>query len=125
MELHNELMEIFTIIGNSKIFFILIIVTIMDIMLGKCRAFKENQFNSYVGVKGLVKHIMMILIVILVGVCTRLLGYEGVGSYLSILFILDDLVSIYANAEILGIPLPELDAIKPEIERKLGDRNDL
>ena len=125
MELHNEIMETLTFIGNSKIFFILIIVTIMDIVLGKCRAFKENEFNSYMGVKGLVKHVLMILIVLLVGICTRLLGYDGVGASLAGFFILDYLVSIYANAEILGIPLPELEAIKPEIERKLGDSNDL
>lgn len=125
MELHDELIEIFIAIGNSRIFFIFIVVTIIDIMLGKCRAFKENQFNSYTGAIGLVKHILMILIVLLVGVCTRLLGYDGVGSSLAVFFILDYLVSIYANAGILGIPLPELEVIKPEIERKLGDKNDL
>lgn len=125
MELHDELLEIFIAIGNSRIFFTFIVVTIIDIMLGKCRAFKENQFNSYTGVKGLVKHITMILIVILVSVCTRLLGYDGAGSSLAAFFILDYLVSIYANAEIVGIPLPKLDLIKPEIERKLGDKNDL
>lgn len=125
MELQNELLEIFTIIGNSKIFFTLIVVTIMDIILGKCRAFKENKFNSYTGVKGLIKHILVILIVILVGVCTRLLGYEGVGASLTTFFILDYVVSIYANAEIIGIPLPKLETIKPEIERKLGGKNEL
>ena len=122
MELHDELVEILRIISNSRIFFTFITVTIIDIMLGKCRAFKENKFNSYTGVKGLVKHITIILIVILVGVCTRLLGYDGVGSSLAVFFILDYLVSIYANAEIIGIPLPKLDVIKPEIERKLGDK---
>lgn len=125
MELYNEIFEIFKVVGNSKIFFTFIMVVIMDIVLGKCRAFKENQFNSYTGVKGLVKHILMILIVVLVGVCTRLLGYDGVGSSLAIFFILDYLVSIYANAELLGIPLPELDIIKPEIKKKLGSKNDL
>lgn len=125
MELYNELLEIFIAIGNSKIFFTFIVVTIIDIMLGKCRAFKENQFNSYTGVKGLVRHITTILIVVLVSVCTRLLGYAEVGSSLASFFILDYLVSIYANAEIIGIPLPKLDVIKPEVERKLGDRNDL
>ena len=97
----------------------------MDIVLGKCRAFKENQFNSYTGAKGVVKHILMILIVVLVSVCTRLLGYADVGSSLASFFILDYLVSIYANAEIIGIPLPELDVIKPEIERKLGGKHAL
>lgn len=125
MELQKELLEIFTIIGNSKMFFIFIIVTIVDVVLGKCRAFKENQFNSYIGVKGLVKHILTILIVLLVSICTRLLGYDGIGSSLAAFFILDYLISIYANAEIIGIPLPELDAIKPEIDRKLGGKNDL
>ena len=125
MKLHNEIREVLIIIGNSKIFFTFITVVFMDIVLGKCRAFKENKFNSYTGVKGLVKHILMILIVILVTVCTRLIGYEGVGSSLAGFFILDYLVSIYANAEIIGIPLPKLDVIKPEIERKLGDSNDL
>ena len=125
MELHNEIVEIFTVIGNSKIFFTFILVTITDIVLGKSRAFKENKFNSYTGVNGLIKHILTILIVLLVSVCARLLGYNGVGSSLAGFIILDYLVSIYANAEILGIPLPELEVIKPEIERKLGGKNDL
>lgn len=125
MELCNEVLEIFKVIGNSKIFFTFIVVTIMDIILGKCRAFKENKFNSYRGVKGLIKHILMILIVILITICARLSGYDGVGSSLAVFFILDYLVSIYANATIIGIPLPEIDVIKPEIEKKLGDKNDL
>lgn len=125
MGLQKELLEIFIAIGNSKIFFTFIMVVFMDIVLGKCRAFKENQFNSYTGAKGVVKHILIILIVVLVAVCTRLLGYADVGSSLASFFILDYLVSIYANAEIIGIPLPELDVIKPEIERKLGGKHAL
>ena len=125
MELQNELVEIFKVIGNSRIFFTFLVLTFIDIMLGKCRALKESEFSSYTGVKGLIKHILVILIVLLVAVCTRLLGYEGVGSSLAGFFILDYLVSIYANAEILGIPLPNIDALKPEIERKLGDKHDL
>lgn len=125
MGLQKELLEIFIAIGNSKIFFTFIMVVFMDIVLGKCRAFKENQFNSYTGAKGVVKHILIILIVVLVAVCARLLGYDGVGSSLAVFFILDYLVSIYANAEIIGIPLPELDVIKPEIERKLGGKHAL
>ena len=125
MELYNELLEIFKVIGGSKIFFTFIVTILTDVILGKCRAFKDKQFNSYVGVAGLIKHILIILIVLLISVCTRLLGYNGVGSYLAIFFILDYLVSIYANAELLGIPLPELEPIKPEIKKKLGNKNDL
>lgn len=125
MKLYKEILDTFIVIGNSKIFFIFVVVIFTDVILGKCRAFKDKQFNSYVGVLGLIKHILIILLVILISVCTRLLGYNGVGSYLAIFFILDYLISIYANAELLGIPLPELEPIKPEIKKKLGNKNDL
>lgn len=119
-----EILDAIKDLGNSKAFFIFFLTVIIDVTLGKFRAYKQGTFTSYTGVQGLIKHISIILIQIAVSVCARLIGYKSIGYSLCVFFIFDYLVSIYANAEILGINLPDITITKEEVERKLK-KNDL
>lgn len=119
MGLWNEVLEVLKEIGNSKLFLTFLMIIMLDIVAGKCRALKTGTFNSYSGVQGLVKHIVIVLMQTVVSVCGRLMGYNNIGGSLCIFFILDYMVSIYANAKVIGINLPDLEIAKKEVEKKL------
>lgn len=116
--LYKEILSAYLDLINSKIFFILITVSGLDILLGKARAFKDNMLNSYTGTRGLVNHSLVIIIALGLGVTTSLFEQQYVSNIFYIFFISDYITSIYANTQLLGIPLPELDFLKEELRRK-------
>lgn len=120
---HTEILSAIIDMFNSKMFYILLIVCGLDILLGKARAFKQKTFNSYVGLKGLVNHALVVLIVMSVEIVSILLETEHIGNIFVVFFAFDYVTSIYANAQVLGIPLPELDSLKEELRRKGGKPN--
>lgn len=115
---NNEVLSVVINVINSKMFYILLLVSGLDITLGKARAFKNGVFNSYTGLKGVVNHALIVLIVMSVEIVSILLETEYIGNIFVIFFITDYAASIYANAQLLGIPLPELDFLKEELRRK-------
>lgn len=116
--LHEEILSAYADLINSKIFFILITVSLLDILLGKSRAFKDKILNSYTGIRGLVNHSLVLIIASSIGVGASLLEQQYFSNLFFIFFISDYITSIYANTQLLGIPLPEIDVLKEELRRK-------
>lgn len=114
-----EILERFQELGNDRLFLIFIMVIFLDIVTGKSLAFKTGEFNSYSGVHGLIKHIVVLLLQITVSISGNLIGYSSIGYSLCIFFIMDYMVSIYANAKLLGVHLPDIELTEKEIEKKL------
>lgn len=121
--LYQKILYAFKDLGNSTMFFVLICLMILDVFIGKARAYKNSEYNSYAGVKGLINHLVVFLVSTLVGVIARVLEYDNLGSIFVSFFILDFLNSIYANAKLLGVPLPDIKLIEKEIEVKEERRN--
>ena len=119
MQLRHEILEIFQNLGNDRLFLVFIMVIFLDIVTGKSLAFKTREYNSYRGVQGLIKHAVVLLLQITVSISGNLIGYASMGYSLCVFLIMDYMVSIYANAVLLGIHLPDIKLIEKEIEKKL------
>ena len=105
-------------LNDSSLFFIFLFVVMFDIICGKVKAFYYKELNSYIGVAGLMKHILVIILQVSISIISRVLGYKEVATLIGIFYITDYVNSIYANLVLLGIPLPELELVKEEIRRK-------
>lgn len=119
MQLWYEVLEMFKELGNDKLFLVFAMLIFLDIITGKSVAFKLGEYNSYRGVQGLIKHIVVLLLQITVSISGNLIGYASMGYSLCVFFIMDYMVSIYANAKLLGISLPDIKLTEKEIEKKL------
>lgn len=119
MQLRHEILENFQELGDERLFLVFIMLIFLDIVTGKSLAFKTGEYNSYSGVHGLIKHIVVLLLQIIVSISGNLIGYSTIGYSLCIFFIMDYVVSIYANAKLLGINLPDIKLTEKEIEKKL------
>lgn len=119
MQLKYEILKSFQELGNDRLFLIFIMVIFLDIVTGKSLAFKTKEYNSYSGTHGLIKHVIILLLQITVSISGNLIGYVSMGYSLCVFFIMDYMVSIYANAVLLGIHLPDIKLIEKEIEEKL------
>ena len=119
MELSYKVVGMFQKLGNERLFLVFIMLIFLDIVTGKSLAFKTGEYNSYSGVHGLIKHVVVLLLQITVSISGNLIGYSSIGYSLCIFFIMDYIVSIYANAKLLGISLPDIKLTEKEIEKKL------
>ena len=109
--------------GQSKLFQALIVLVVMDVIFGTLRAIKEKQFNSCVGINGMIRKAgMMISLVCLVYlddiVTFNLIGFipEGIRQYLpgdsigimeffATIYIIYEAVSVLKNMALSGLPV--------------------
>lgn len=87
---------------------VLIVFMILDYGTGVLYAFLNNQLNSEVGFKGLVKK-MMILVVLIIGVMVdRILGTGNwvFRTLVAYFYIANEGISLLENVANIGIPIP-------------------
>ena len=87
---------------------VLIVFMILDYGTGVLYAFLNNQLNSEVGFKGLVKK-MMILVVFIIGVMVdRILGTGNwvFRTLVAYFYIANEGISLLENVGNIGIPIP-------------------
>lgn len=87
---------------------VLIVFMVLDYGTGVLYAFLNNQLNSEVGFKGLVKK-LMILVVLIIGVMLdRMLG-NGIWVFRTLVcyfYIANEGISLLENVGNIGIPIP-------------------
>lgn len=126
------------VLFRDHIFFeILIYAIILDTVLGVLRAIKEHDFNSSIGIDGMIRKVAMLVSVaflIIINSITQMdflfivpdeylsyLGIEqfGVCALFCLLFILFESVSILKNMSLCGLPIPT--KVKKFLLKFLGD----
>lgn len=118
------------IIENSFISFLFYIILI-DIICGTGSAIKKKSMNSHIGLIGLIKHSIIILVVITMGLFAPIFKFELVFDGLLIFFIVQYGISIVENGLELGIPIPDFICERLKILEKQNskfernDRNDI
>lgn len=92
---------------HSRIFLLVLTTIFVDIGTGKAKAFKTGTIDSSTGTVGIIKHTIITILVVIVGVWCRVLGIVE-GSYIFSLFIiLEYITSIIENLDVLGIKIPK------------------
>ena len=112
--------------GQSKLLQMLVVLVVMDVIFGMLRAAKEKEFNSSVGINGMIRKAgMMISLVCMIYLDAiieiNLIGFipEGIRAYLpgetvgiteffAVTYIVYEIVSVLKNMTLSGLPLQHL-----------------
>lgn len=110
-----------TDVVNSPYFIGLIVLIILDFILGTFRSLIAKDLNSSVGLKGLIKHSSVFIIVVIVSEICYITKYPEMATAFTLFYIWEYTISIVENLAILNIPLPEwvLDRLT-DLERKVN-----
>lgn len=105
---------------------ILVIFVFMDIVIGIAKAFILKQGDSSVGLKGLIKHSLVLLLLFFVNVYLPIFNYRYVARGLDIFFITQYAISFCENWGALGLPMAgvvrkSLTRLDDEVDKKFTD----
>ena len=82
-------------------------VIFFDVFSGVIKAFKLKQYNSSIGIWGLLKHILVFSTCTVIAMYARILDHREVGIAVCVFFIANYIGSLMENWEALGLPFPE------------------
>lgn len=118
-------MEFIYYLKEIKSFQILLIVIVMDIVFGTLRAIKDKSLNSTFGINGIIRKVGMILSVIFMGLIQYIVKIDfisfvpttiksalnletiGVDGLFLLLFNTFEILSIFKNMVLCGLPIPK------------------
>lgn len=110
-----------TDVVNSPYFIGLIVLIILDFILGTFRSLIAKDLNSSVGLKGLIKHSSVFIIVVVVNEICYVTGYPEMSTAFTLFYIWEYAISIVENLAILNIPLPDWVLVRlTDLERKVN-----
>lgn len=101
--------QIMTTIFNlldSNYIFVFLTVIIVDIITGILKGLYNNKLSSKIGLKGLIKHCCIILIVFPISVILPLMGYTTGARAIIVFYIIQYCLSIIENVGCMGVPIP-------------------
>ena len=84
----------------------LFILIAFDVVIGMMCGYANKNLNSYVGLIGLLKHSVVVLIVILFNVLSDIYNLNEYFNLFIIFYVLQYVLSILENAYCLGVPIP-------------------
>lgn len=88
-----------------KVMFVFIV---MDYITGMIKAYKLKKLSSKIGLSGLIKKFVMLLVVSFTVMLDRLTGANGLIRNLAVMYyIANEGLSILENASVIGVPIPE------------------
>lgn len=110
-----------TDVVNSPYFIGLVVLIVLDFILGTFRSLLAKDLNSSVGLKGLIKHSSVFIIVVIVNEICYVTGYPEMATAFTLFYIWEYAISIVENLAILNIPLPEWVLVRlTDLERKVN-----
>lgn len=111
---------------ESPYFQAFLFLLIIDILTGYSKAFKTKKFDSKIGTNGLLRHMVVTVTIISVGVFARIFNYQLVSIGYCTFFIWNYCYSILENWEVLGWAFPEwlkpfVNQMKKQNDHKVAD----
>lgn len=91
---------------NSYYIFTFLTTIIIDIITGILKGLYNNKLNSKIGLKGLIKHCSIILIVFTISIILPLMGYTTGARAIIVFYIIQYCLSIIENIGGMGVPIP-------------------
>lgn len=122
----KEVFELFTAAAHDRILMLVCLAVVFDTAFGVLRAIKERCFNSCVGIDGAIRKVSMIvslvfLIVVDALVNINLIGFVpeevravigvetvGVARFFALLYIAYEIISIFKNMALCGLPVKKV-----------------
>lgn len=92
---------------HSGLFHILLALILMDVVTGYAKAYKNKIIDSKIGTNGIIRHTIVILLQVFVGIFSRMYSIDYVSIALCIFNIGNYGTSILENLNMLGIPMPK------------------
>ena len=92
---------------HSGLFHILIVLILIDILTGYGKAYKTKLIDSKIGTNGIIRHTIIIILQVFVGVFSRVYGVHYVSIVLCLFNIGNYGISLLENLNKLGIPFPK------------------
>lgn len=144
MAIHDFVRPLVVAAGQSKLMQVLIVLVVMDVIFGILRAAREKEFNSCIGINGMIRKAgMLISLVFLIYldaiIQINLIGFipEGVREYLpgdkigimeffSFVYIVYEVVSVLKNMTLSGLPLKHIwEVVKKFLYENTGEIADM
>ncbi|WP_203263688.1 phage holin family protein [Streptococcus uberis] len=121
-DLFHNMKDVF----QSPVFQFFIFLLVVDILTGYSKAFKTKKFDSKIGTNGMLRHLMVTITIIAVGVFARVLNYQLVSVSYCMFYIWTYAYSILENWEVLGWGFPPqlkpfVNQMKKQSEQKVVD----
>lgn len=91
---------------DSYYIFSFLTAIIIDIITGILKGVYNNKLSSKIGLKGLIKHCCIILIVFTISIILPLMGYTTGARAIIIFYIIQYCLSIIENIGGMGVPIP-------------------
>lgn len=92
---------------QSMLLWGLVILIVLDIITGILVAASNGKLDSKIGLKGLIKHTTIIILVVLMGVVSRLINVQWVSQSFCMFYILQYVFSLLESLNAMGIPFPD------------------
>lgn len=121
-----KIMEFFEAATHNKIMELVILAIVFDTVFGVLRAIKEKQFNSCAGIDGAIRKVaMLISLVFMLAtdmlIRVNLIGFipeavrgrlglssVGVAEFFALLYMAYEIVSIFKNMALCGLPVKKV-----------------
>lgn len=91
---------------NSYYIFTFLTTIIVDIITGILKGAYNKKLSSRIGLKGLIKHCCIILIVFTISIILPLMGYTTGARAIIVFYIIQYCLSIIENLGGMGVPIP-------------------
>lgn len=101
-------LEILKTVMSNTSYQILLWMVAIDILTGVAKAIKQQRIDSKVSTDGMIRHVLVVIIVTLVSVYGRVLGFEAVAYSVGYFYIASYGISILENADSIGLKLPSV-----------------
>ena len=111
----HELIEHLKNLSYSPYIHFFFWLMVLDIATGYIKAFKTKRFDSKVGTMGLIRHFIVFVVILLVAMYARSLGFRSFGIAWTMFFSFNYLFSVIENWEMIGLAFPEF--LKPYINQ--------
>lgn len=102
----EQLMKTMINLLDSYYIFTFLTTIIIDIITGILKGLYNNKLNSRIGLKGLIKHCCIILIVFTISIVLPLMGYTTGARAIIVFYIIQYCLSIIENIGCMGVPIP-------------------
>ena len=96
-----------SILEGSKYIHLFLMVILLDIFVGISKSFILGTTNSSVGLKGLLKHSLVIIVTIIICFYLLIFEYDTMAKIFIMFFIVQYLISLTESWGELGLPLPD------------------